>query len=706
MNAYAPLLSPARIGSLTLKNRIIMAPMGSNFAEADGSCAERIQAYYAERAKGGAGLLIMGVVSVAFPAGTAEPYQVGLSDDRFIPGMAQIARQVHEHGGKIAVQLQHAGKTAIRDLVDGRELWVPSIPPHKPSDMMNALTAEERAGFISNQIRTAPRIRVMNRDDIAQMVEWFAAAALRAQQAGFDGVEIHAGHTYIIAGFLSRHTNLRDDDYGGSLENRARLMCEIIRAVKTRCGSTFPVWVRIDGEEMDFDNGITRDDALGAARLAEAAGADAIHVSAYASTRLGANFTRAPLVHAPGALLPLAAHVKAGVSVPVIAVGRLEPEAASEAIAQGQCDFVSMGRKLLADPALPAKLAAGTPQAIRPCIYCYACVSQIFINERVKCAVNPQTGHEFEQTRLHTATPRHVVVVGGGPAGMEAARVAAERGHRVTLLEQGKRLGGTLFFAGLAYAENGKLLDYLTQAVHALPIDIRLGFDATVDSVAALAPDAVIVATGARRTAPAIGGTEQAHVFSGDELRALLTGDGAEEVAKRKLSLPQRVMMKAGNLAGVTDSGTALQKLSHLWMPLGEHVLIVGGGLVGLELAEFLVARKRKVTVLEQGESFGRELAIVRRWRVLAALAEHGATLIAGAQVTLIDGHTVLYQQGEGVQRIHADSVVLACGARGDDTLARALQAAGLQVQLAGDAQALGYLEGALRAGQHAALQA
>ncbi|MGL6072364.1 FAD-dependent oxidoreductase, partial [Craterilacuibacter sp.] len=325
--------------------------------------------------------------------------------------------------------------------------------------------------------------------------------------------------------------------------------------------------------------------------------------------------------------------------------------------------------------------------------------SQIFINERVKCAVNPETGHEFEGGLTPAAIPRHVVIVGGGPAGMEAARVAAMRGHRVTLVEKAKRLGGTLFFAGLAYAENGRLLDYLIHAVRSLPVDIKLDFEATPKSIAALAPDTVIVASGARRAAPNLPGAEQAHVFSGDELRALLTGDGGEEVAKRKLSLAQRVMMKAGNLSGVTDSSTALQKLSHLWMPLGHSVVIVGGGLVGLELAEFLVARNRQVTVLEESASFGRELSIVRRWRVLAELGQYGATLIADARVKLIDGHALIYHSTEGEARLKADSVVLANGAQSDDSLARRLQQAGLNVVLAGDAQMLGYIEGALRAG-------
>ncbi|MQT62410.1 NAD(P)-binding protein, partial [Pseudomonas sp. FSL R10-0056] len=454
MTKYPQLLAPGRIGSLELRNRIIMAPMGSNFAEANGQCGERIQAYYEARARGGAGLLIMGVCSVAFPAGTAEPFQVGVSSDDFIPGLSRLAERVHQHGAKIAMQLQHAGKTAVRDMAEGRQLWVPSVPPVLQSDMMAALTPEELANFVSSMKRRAEGspIRVMDSADIAQMIEWFASAADRARRAGFDGVEIHAAHGYIIAGFLSGYYNQREDEYGGSLENRARLLLQIIAAIRAKVGHEFAVWLRLDAEELHTPGGINLEDAIAVARMAEAAGVDAVSVSATARITSGVVFTEAPLVHKPGGYLEWTAALKRSVQVPVIAVGRIEPEVGEAALKRGDCDFIAMARKFLADPDLPNKLLNDQEASIRPCIYCYVCVSQIFINERVKCAVNPMTGHEFEYVIGPTATPKHLVVVGAGPAGMEAARIAALRGHRVTLLERSDRLGGTLFFAGLAYA--------------------------------------------------------------------------------------------------------------------------------------------------------------------------------------------------------------------------------------------------------------
>lgn len=707
MAAYQHLLSAGRIGALELRNRILLAPMGSNFAEADGHCGERIQAFYEARAKGGAGLLTMGVGSIAYPAGTAEPYQVGISSDAFIAGLKQLTERVHKHGAKIAIQLQHAGKSSTRDLAEGRELWVPSMPPAVKTDMFNALTQSERGRFISSskgREKSGVRIRVMTRDDIAQMVEWFAAAAERAQKAGFDGVEIHAGHNYILAGFLSSYYNQRDDEYGGPLENRMRLLLEVIAAIRARVGADYPLWMRIDAIELDLPGGISLDDATRTAQMAEQAGINLVSVSAYANLTTGNAFTTAPIPQDRARFLDWAAHIRRHVDIPVTAAGRLDPDVADKAIRDGKCDFVAMGRKLLADPELPNKLKENRASDVRPCIYCYACVSQIFVNERVKCAVNPQTGHESELQIIASDKPRHVLVIGGGPAGLEAARVSALRGHRVTLVERSARLGGTLFFAALAYPENGPLLDFLVQQVGELPIDVRLKTDADAALIDALKPDQVILAVGARRSKPDLPGADQKHVWSGDELRLLMTGEGAD-IAKQKLSVTQRLMMKSGSLVGATNSTEAIQSLSKLWMPLGKKVTIIGGGLVGLELAEFLVERGRNVQVLEPGPDLGAELAIVRRWRVLHNLREHNVALEKNVRITGIGKTSVSYTDAQGNSHdVAADSVVLATGAETNHDLADRLAASGVEVVNIGDGNDVAYIEGALRSAMQAAI--
>ncbi|MEI8155263.1 MAG: FAD-dependent oxidoreductase [Burkholderiales bacterium] len=701
-NPFSPLFQSGRIGTLELRNRIVMAPMGSNFAETDGSCGERIQAYYEARAQGGAGLLTMGVCSVAYPHGTGEPFQVGVSRDDFIPGLAALAARVHRHGAKIAMQIQHSGKNSAQDLAQGREVWLPSLPKAPPvSDMMAAITRQELSTFVGIGPHK-PRMRVMDQADIDQMIEWFAAAALRAKQAGFDAVELHGAHNYILAGFLSPYYNQRDDAYGGPLENRARVLLQTLAAVKARVGTDFPVWVRLDAEELRTPGGITLPDAIATATLCEAAGADAISVSAYAMLTSGVAFTEAPIPQQPGAFLSNAAAVKQALTIPVIASGRIEPEVAAKAIAQGQLDYVAMGRKMLADPEIPIKLERNAPETVRPCIYCYACVSEIFVNRRVKCAVNALTGHEFEVAITPAPCPKHVLVVGGGPAGMEAARVAALRGHRVTLVERSDRLGGTLFFAALAYPENGRLLDYLQQQVRALPVQVQLNTAVDAAYVQQLQPDAILIASGARRAAPAIAGATQSHVWSGDELRRLMTGDRADEIAKSKLNLAERAMFKAGGMLRVTDSTQALQSLSKLWMPLGKRVVIVGGGLVGLELAEFLLARGRQVTVLEPGERAGVELSIVRRWRVLDAVKSHGVLQLR-AQVSEITRNEVLWTDRAGAeQRTAADSVVLAIGAEADDAVAVALADCGVPLRRIGDCASVNYIEGAMHEGNRA----
>jgi 2,4-dienoyl-CoA reductase (NADPH2) len=694
---YSQLLSPGRIGGMELRNRIILAAMGSNFAGEDGHCTERLIAYYEARAKGGAGLLILETSAAFWPSGASMPNTVSFSDDRFIPGLCELTRRVQQHGAKIVAQLNHSGKMAQEDTVAGRPIPVPSPVKRVRSDMFNVLTADEIGNFIkaAGPDGKGPSYYELTPAQITGLVQGFAAAAARAQRAGFDGIELHAGHGYLLANFLSPYTNHRTDQYGGSVENRSRFLVETITAVRAATSADFPVLVRLDAHEYRIEGGITLADCVATARLCELAGAAAIDVSAYGNTAHAIAFTEAPLVHEPGGFIPFARAVKSAVSIPVIAVGRIEPEVGERGIAANDFDFLAMGRKLLADPELPNKLAGSNAEPIRPCIYCYICVSQIFINKPVCCAVNHSTGREYEGDILARSNdPRQVLVIGGGPGGMEAARLLAQKGHRVSLWDRERDLGGTARIAALAYAPNERIVHYLIEAVRALPINITLSKTANRENITLENPDHIILATGAKRVAPSIAGKDQRHVFDGDELRGVLFGNNPTAIAK--LARPYQWLLKLGRISQVLRNIRLLRFLSKLWMPVAHEVVIIGGGLVGLELAEYLLERGRKITVLEPGATFGPELSIVRRARVLHMLELHGAELHKSAENIDIGVDGVSFTLDGKVQIQPCQQVIIAMGAQPDDSLLQQLSDCDAELHQIGDCREIGYIDGAI----------
>ncbi len=690
---YPHLLSTGRIGSLELCNRILVTAMGVSLSEPDGTVGERLIAYHEAQAKGGAGLIISGVAGVAWPTGAVQPNQTAISDDRFLPGLAALVKRVHAHGAKIAAQLHHGGLVAGYSAdAFNEELWAPCYPPPFKGDFLDYFLPEEMTGFSGKM----PSLRLLSHEDIDRVVEQFAAAAGRAKQAGFDAIELHGGHGYLISSFLSPKTNTRTDEYGGPLENRARLLLRVIAAIRATVGADFPLWVKLDSIEVGKDGGITLDLAIETARLVEGAGVDAITVSAYHDSGQGKLHSASNIPHEPETNIPAAAAIKAAVGVPVIASGRVEPEAGDRHIARGVYDFLAMGRKLLADPALPAKLAGNAPETVRPCIYCYTCVSTAYVRQPLRCAVNPETGFECEQVPA-TASGKHFVVIGGGPGGMEAARRLNAEGNRVTLIEQGPRLGGTLRIAALAYPANEGLLDWLTREIAWSSVDVRLNTDATPELLRQLAPDAVIVATGARRDMPDIPGADQAHVFSGDDMRNLMMGEGSQEL-KRKTGLATRLATKIGAATGITANLDFVRSATRRWMPLGKHITIIGGELVGLELAEFLHERGREVTVLEPAPRLGKGLLLVRRMRLIAELREHGVQLHGGINDLVIgESHVTFTDVGGEARMVPADNVIVAMGASGDNILADNLRAAGFAVETVGDCNGVSYIEGAMR---------
>src|SRR6476646_10472808 len=544
-----------------------MAPMGEDLGDLVGMLSDAQVAYLEALARGGLAMVMLGSIAVSFPVGCSNARQTAISDDRHVPGWQEAARRVHRHGAALAMQLTQTGANSLQDTLAGRPMWVASEPgPPGRDDLYGMVTAAEGAKMMEPFVGPDSKLfyKVVDHDDIASVVDDFAAAVVRAREAGVDGCELHAGHGYLIDGFLSRAKNHRTDEYGGSVENRARILVEILREIRVRVGDDFAVWVRLNSTENRPD-GATLDDCIETARLAEGAGADAVHVSAYHDPASAIGPTESYAPHVPSLLVENARAVNHAVGVPVIAVGRIAPDAADAAIADGAFDFVSMARMILAEPELPNLLAAGRPEEIRPCVYHYRCIGNIFVRGQVRCAANGAVGRENELVIGTAASPRSVLVVGGGPAGMEAARVAALRGHSVTLVDAAPRLGGRWAYAAATSPVNADLLRWLEHQVALRGVTVRVGERIDADAVVASGADAVVVATGASWGLPALPGVDLPHVHAVDDFAEWL-------------------------LDGRT---------------VGPDVVVLGGDLPGLGAAEEAGRRGAQVTVLEASDVFG-----------------------------------------------------------------------------------------------------
>jgi len=682
-----------------------MAAMGSNFAGEDGHTTEKLEAYYEERAKGGVGLIILETSAITWPAGASMPNMLGFSKDEFIPDLQSLTQKIHQHGTKVAAQLNHSGKIAQEDVIAGRPILVPSIPKSEPSDMFGLLTEKEIMSFVkaAGPDGKGPRYHELTIKEIKTEIQHFVDAAKRAEKSNFDAVEIHAGHGYLISSFLSPAVNKRIDKYGGTPKNRARLLLEIIAEIKKELPN-LTVLVRLDANEYRIQDGITPKDFLITASLAEKAGADALDISSYGNSSKGIAFTEAPLVHEPGGFIKFAKMAKKTVSIPIIAVGRIELNVAEAGLKNEDFDFIAMGRKLLADPGLPNKILSGQEDLIRPCIYCYVCVSQIFINQPMMCAVNSQLGNEYRNENIihTTADQKNILVIGAGPSGMEAARLLAMRGHHVEIWEKDKDIGGTVRVAALAYEPNGHLISYLKNSLTALGIKIKTNTLATTESIKIFKPDHVVVATGATRDAPDIKGKHLKNVFDGEQLKGLLFGSDASVI--KKLSLFQQLILKIGRISQLLRNVTVLRFLSKVWMPISKKIIIIGGDLVGLELAEFLIERGRKVKVFEPSPSLGQNLSIVRRSRVVHLLKEHGAELLTNVNIKEISKKGVLYELAEDEHLEESDQVIIALGTNSNLDLSNSLKNLGIPITSIGDCTSVGYIHGAIADAREATL--
>jgi len=696
---FPKLLSEGTLGPLNLRNRIVMPAMDQNNCTEDGLISNKTLQHYEDRAKGGAGLLILETSAVKWPNGATSKHQPSLSSDAAIPGLEKLAERAHENGARMIVQACHHGRISGLDISRDVPVLVPStpIPSFDTLGMTYNTTTEELIKMATLTGGKLPTFKEASKEELEEIIEAFVAAALRIQKANLDGIEIHAAHGYLISTFLSKAWNRRDDEWGGSQEKRTKLLSEIIKKIREKCGANFAIVVRIDGYEYGIENGITVDEASDTAFIAEKAGADAIHVSAISSSGTGVGFTQGPLPWEKCQYSELAKTVKSAISIPVIAVGRIEPADGERLIAENNCDFVAMGRQLLADPDLPKNLINGSPEKIRPCINCFVCVAQNFWNGEPVCAVNPRLGNYEEEIEVPKKL-KNVVIVGAGPAGLECARVASNRGHRVTLLEQMGSLGGTALFSSLTTPKNGELINWFERILEDSEVVIRKNFLADRKSIMSFNPDVVVIATGSQSSKSDIKGSELPHVLSRDQLRALLQDSKSSEITKGRKNL-SFLLLWLGRKSGFFKNIKKIRKLSKLWMPLGHNVTIVGGGLVGIELSHFLSERRRNVTVLETRPVMAPEMAHPRRWRSLHNASLSGVKLHNDIQVVEIRKNSVVYIKDGKELETSVDSVILAEGIEADKTLSEKFADLEVETHIIGDADNIAYIEGAIRSG-------
>ncbi|MBQ1304920.1 MAG: FAD-dependent oxidoreductase [Erysipelotrichales bacterium] len=636
--SYTKLFEPNKLGNLELKNRIVMTPMGCSLAEVTGEPGPRMIKYYADRARGGAGLIMTEITRIDDETGVGTPNQLSVTNTHVIGQLSRLVEAVHAYDTKLFVQLHHPGNQTPSRLIGGKQ-------PVSASDVTCKVIGEKP--------------RALTTEEVEGLVKKFVTGAVIAQKAGVDGVEIHAAHGYLVSQFLSPHTNKRTDKYGGSFEGRMRFVTEIIYGIKAYCGPKFPISVRINGDDF-LEDGITMEDAIAQAKYLEALGITCLNVSC-GTYDSGATIIE-PNYFAEGWKKHLAANIKKAVNIPVIAVCNIKhPAVAEQLLEEGFADYVGIARGHLADAEWGNKAKAGKEVLIRKCLGCMECFRILNDGLPLGCTLNPVLGREFEwgdEKLVKNGAGRTVAVIGGGPAGMEAALTLAKRGFRTILFEAKEKLGGTVNLAAVP-PHKGMLAEWVETMEAQLAeagVEVRLGVRADAETVKATGAEAVFLAAGGKPIQPVLPGIERAVT--------------AENV-----------------LAGIS--------------PVKGDVVVVGGGVTGLETAETL-APEHKVTVVEMLNKIGGNLYPSIVMHLAQEIMKNGGMIAKGKVLTEVAENGVKVKDAASGEEsfIPAETVVLAMGVRSNRPNLEELRAAyGDKLILVGDSAKPGQIYDALHCG-------
>lgn len=596
MSQMKRLFTPITINGMTLKNRIVMSPIYTGYATATGEVTDRLIRYYVERALGGTGLIVIEFTTID-PLGSAFPNMLSIYDDKVIPGLKRLTNAVHKAAAKIAMQIAHSGRRTHSTVI-GAQPVAPSAIPQPGGEIPRELTGEE----------------------IADLIRAFGRGAYRVKESGFDAVMIHMAHGYLIQQFLSSLSNKRTDAYAGDLANRTRFALEVLQQVRKEVGPRFPILSRIVGDEY-VPGGFTLDEAKEFAKMLERQGVDALNVSG--GSGMSHQMIVPPTSIPRGVHVRLAAEVKKVVSIPVAAVGRLTPTLGEQILKEQKADLIVMGRGLIADPEAPKKAKEGRIREIKPCIACHqGCTDRIWKHLPVSCLVNPKVGREADYPIDRAKKPKKVMIIGGGPAGLEAAIISAERGHRVILYEK-ERLGGQLNIASIPPGKQDlqELREKLISLVKKNKVAVKMR-NADEKTIEREKPDAVIVATGSVPLVPELPGIHGKNVVT------------AWDVLRGKFKM-------------------------------GKRVVIVGGGQVGCETADFLAEKGCRVTLIEMMKEVAVDMPGTPRKVLLESLKRKGVEIRTLSTLKEIRKKEVIFDRSGVTERIKGvDQVVLAMGAQ------------------------------------------